>query len=124
MSSRRKSPQRSAAGGAGLISPLPALGAQVEELDPAGGERGREKEGGRKGVGKERKGKAPPSLSLSSSLTFSFPARLCFAAGVTTSQKRSLTSQIAVFASHISHRKDSLAICTSMRYLPRMCQRP
>lgn len=79
-----QSPRRSAAGGVGLISPLLALSAQVEELDPAGGERGkgeREKEGG------SGEGKAPPSLSLSSSLTFSFPARLCFATGVTTSQK-------------------------------------
>ncbi|CAB1413075.1 unnamed protein product [Pleuronectes platessa] len=47
-----QSPQRGAAGGAGLISPLLALGAQVEELDPAGGERRRggkerEKNGGR-----------------------------------------------------------------------------
>lgn len=41
-----QSPRRSAAGGAALISPLLALSAQVEELDPAGGERrkgGREK---------------------------------------------------------------------------------
>lgn len=58
-----QSPQRSAAGGVGLISPLLALSAQVEELDPAGGERrkGRkegEKDGGREGakegVGKEK----------------------------------------------------------------------
>lgn len=33
-----QSPQRSAAGGVGLISPLLALSVQVEELDPAGGE--------------------------------------------------------------------------------------
>lgn len=34
-----QSPWRSAAGGVGLISPLLDLSAQVEELDPAGGER-------------------------------------------------------------------------------------
>lgn len=33
-----QSPQRSAAGGVRLISPLLALSVQVEELDPAGGE--------------------------------------------------------------------------------------
>lgn len=44
-----QSPQRSAAGGAGLISALLALSAQVEELDPAGGEswEGEEGEGRR-----------------------------------------------------------------------------
>ena len=58
-----QSPQRSAAGGMGLISPPLALSAQVEELDPAGGEKRKggkegEKDGGReganKGVGKEK----------------------------------------------------------------------
>lgn len=49
-----QSPQQSAAGGAGLISPLLALSAQVEELDPAGGERRKrgkegEKDGEREG---------------------------------------------------------------------------
>lgn len=41
-----QSPRRSAAGGVSLISPLLALSAQVEELDPAGGERGK---GGKEG---------------------------------------------------------------------------
>lgn len=46
-----KSPRQSAAGGVGLISPLLALSAQVEELDPAGGERRkREKEGEKDGA--------------------------------------------------------------------------
>lgn len=35
-----QSPRQSAAGGVGLISPLLALSAHVEELDSAGGERG------------------------------------------------------------------------------------
>lgn len=41
-----QSSRRSAAGGVGLISPLLALGAQVEELDSAGGER---RKGGKEG---------------------------------------------------------------------------
>lgn len=55
-----QSPRRSAAGGVSLISPLLALSAQVEELDPAGGERrtgGKEgeKDGGREGGWVERR---------------------------------------------------------------------
>lgn len=48
-----QSPWRSAAGGVSLISPPLALSAQVEELDPAGGER---KKGGKTGVRDEREG--------------------------------------------------------------------
>lgn len=44
-----QSPQRSAAGGVGLISPLLALSVQVEELDPAGGEERRRGKAGAKG---------------------------------------------------------------------------
>lgn len=71
-----QSPQRSAAGGVGLISPLLALSAQVEELDPAGGEsrkgkrRERRTEGGRVQM-RERGRKSNPDHSPSSSLTFS-----------------------------------------------------
>lgn len=100
-----QSPRRSAAGGVSLISPLLALSAQVEELDPAGGERrtgGKEgeKDGGRVG-GKEgvRKKKTPPSLSLSSSLTFSFPARACYLNLVT-----GVMSQKKVFKLYVSLR--------------------
>lgn len=46
-----QSPRRSAAGGVSLISPPLALSAQVEELDPAGGER---QKGGKKGERDER----------------------------------------------------------------------
>lgn len=45
-----QSPRRSTAGGVGLISPMLALSAQVEELDPAGGEKRKgEKEGEKDG---------------------------------------------------------------------------
>lgn len=76
-----QSPRRSAAGGVSLISPPLALSAQVEELDPAGGER---KKGGKKGERDEREGgckrgsaeeETPPLHSLFYSSTFSFPAR-------------------------------------------------
>lgn len=66
-----QSPRRSAAGGVGLISPLLALSAQVEELDPAGGERGKggkegEKDGGRERGRKKHLHHSPfPLLSLS-----------------------------------------------------------
>lgn len=77
-----QSPRRSAAGGVSLISPPLALSAQVEELDPAGGERKKggktgardEREGGRKRGSAEEK-KTPPLHSLFCSSTFSIPAR-------------------------------------------------
>lgn len=65
-----QSPRRSAAGGVSLISPLLALSAQVEELDPAGGERGKGgKEGEReRGMEGEKEGKKHPITLL-----FPFP---------------------------------------------------
>lgn len=60
-----QSPRRSAAGGVGLISPLLALSAQVEELDPAGGER---RKGGKEGVEKEKHLHHSPFPFLSLSL--------------------------------------------------------
>lgn len=67
-----QSPRRSTAGGVGLISPMLALSAQVEELDPAGGEKRKgekegEKDGWREGgrVGKEKHPHCSPFPLLS-----------------------------------------------------------
>lgn len=76
-----QSPLRIAAGGVGLISPLLALSAQVEELDPAGGERRKrgkegEKDGGREGAkegaGKEKHPHHSPFPRLSQELLLDF----------------------------------------------------